>query len=87
MSKGVQRAAEALQVVADLQDAHVRQFQLATHESIKDAAHPARLYAVSRGYGIGYHVRNRSPPRSLSLLLTSMTPLLRGMLRLRMKRK
>jgi len=37
--------AESFQSIADIHDDHARRFQLATHEALKDIAHPSKLYA------------------------------------------
>ncbi|PCH35113.1 hypothetical protein WOLCODRAFT_125460 [Wolfiporia cocos MD-104 SS10] len=45
LSKAMQRTAETLQHVADIYDSHARKTQLATHEALKNVAHPATIYA------------------------------------------
>ncbi|KAF8068907.1 hypothetical protein FPV67DRAFT_1490194 [Lyophyllum atratum] len=44
LTKAMQKTSETLQSVADLYDDHARRTQLATHESLKGAAHPSSLY-------------------------------------------
>ncbi|PVG01410.1 PX-domain-containing protein [Serendipita vermifera] len=45
LTKAMQKTAETLQAVADLQEDNARRTQLAIHESLKDAAHPQTLYS------------------------------------------
>ncbi|KAI0628557.1 PX-domain-containing protein [Trametes polyzona] len=45
LTKAVQKTSETLQIVADLYDDHARRTQLATHEALKNVAHPSALYA------------------------------------------
>ncbi|CCM00641.1 uncharacterized protein FIBRA_02678 [Fibroporia radiculosa] len=45
LTKAVQKTSETLQSVADLYDSHARKTQLATHESLKNVAHPATIFA------------------------------------------
>ncbi|KAG8880051.1 hypothetical protein FRB97_001202 [Tulasnella sp. 331] len=44
-TKAFQRLAETLQSVATAYDDHARRTQLATHETLKDVAHPGGIYA------------------------------------------
>ncbi|KAF9234262.1 hypothetical protein BU15DRAFT_90042 [Melanogaster broomeanus] len=44
LTKALQKATETLQSVADLYDDHARRTQLATHESLKNVAHPYMTY-------------------------------------------
>ncbi|KDQ07407.1 hypothetical protein BOTBODRAFT_180691 [Botryobasidium botryosum FD-172 SS1] len=44
LTKALQKMAESLQAIADLHDDHARRTQLATHEMLKDVAHPKALY-------------------------------------------
>ncbi|TFK34438.1 hypothetical protein BDQ12DRAFT_366564 [Crucibulum laeve] len=44
LTKAMQKTSETLQNVADLYDDHSRRTQLATHESLKNMAHPSSLY-------------------------------------------
>lgn len=46
LTKSMQKAADALQSVADVYDDHARRTQLITHESLKDVSHPYTTYAV-----------------------------------------
>ncbi|KAI0045016.1 hypothetical protein FA95DRAFT_1561581 [Auriscalpium vulgare] len=45
MTKALQKTSETLQSVADLYDDHARRTQLATHDALKDVAHPSSIYA------------------------------------------
>ncbi|KAF8591301.1 hypothetical protein K439DRAFT_1327615 [Ramaria rubella] len=45
LTKSLQRMAETLQSIADLHDDSARRRQLASHETLKDIAHPSKLYA------------------------------------------
>ncbi|KAF8521008.1 hypothetical protein JB92DRAFT_2807841 [Gautieria morchelliformis] len=45
LTKALQKTAETLQSVADLHDDSARRRQLASHETLKDLAHPSALYA------------------------------------------
>ncbi|KAH9174915.1 hypothetical protein EDB89DRAFT_421059 [Lactarius sanguifluus] len=45
LTKALQKTSETLQNVADLYDDHARRTQLATHEALKNVAHPSQLYA------------------------------------------
>ncbi|KAH8994475.1 hypothetical protein EDB92DRAFT_1849434 [Lactarius akahatsu] len=45
LTKALQKTSETLQNVADLYDGHARRTQLATHEALKNVAHPSQLYA------------------------------------------
>ncbi|KAG8987328.1 hypothetical protein FRB94_013426 [Tulasnella sp. JGI-2019a] len=44
-TKAFQRLAESLQSIANTYDDHARRTQLATHETLKDVAHPGGVYA------------------------------------------
>jgi len=44
LTKALQKTSETLQTVADLYDDHARRTQLATHESLKNVAHPSTMY-------------------------------------------
>ncbi|KAI0754215.1 PX-domain-containing protein [Daedaleopsis nitida] len=44
-TKAMQKTSETFQIVADLYDDHARRTQLATHEALKNVAHPSTLYA------------------------------------------
>ncbi|KAH9940322.1 PX-domain-containing protein [Amylocystis lapponica] len=46
LTKAMQKTAETLQSVADLYDDHARRTQLATHEALKNAAHPSMYYGA-----------------------------------------
>ncbi|KIM27719.1 hypothetical protein M408DRAFT_163569, partial [Serendipita vermifera MAFF 305830] len=45
LTKAMQKTADALQGVADLQEDNARRVQLSTHEALKEVAHPSVLYA------------------------------------------
>ncbi|KAI0251172.1 hypothetical protein BJV78DRAFT_1282682 [Lactifluus subvellereus] len=45
LTRALQKTSETLQGVADLYDDHARRTQLATHDALKDVAHPSQLYA------------------------------------------
>ncbi|KAI0918426.1 hypothetical protein AcV5_002420 [Taiwanofungus camphoratus] len=45
LTKAMQKTSETLQSVADLYENHARRTQLATHEALKNVAHPSTLYA------------------------------------------
>jgi len=45
LTRALQKTSETLQSVADLYDDHARRTQLATHEALKNVAHPSQLYA------------------------------------------
>ncbi|KII84264.1 hypothetical protein PLICRDRAFT_46118 [Plicaturopsis crispa FD-325 SS-3] len=44
LTKALQKTSEGLQNVADLYDDHARRTQLATHEALKNVAHPSSMY-------------------------------------------
>ncbi|KIJ36730.1 hypothetical protein M422DRAFT_179049 [Sphaerobolus stellatus SS14] len=44
LTKSLQKTADTLQTVADLHDDSARRRQLATHDALKDVAHPSALY-------------------------------------------
>ncbi|KAG8903855.1 hypothetical protein FRC01_008958 [Tulasnella sp. 417] len=44
-TKAYQRTAETLQFIADAYDDHARRTQYATHDALKDVAHPSETYA------------------------------------------
>ncbi|KAG9028962.1 hypothetical protein FS837_003699, partial [Tulasnella sp. UAMH 9824] len=44
-TKAYQRTAETLQYIADAYDDHARRTQYATHDALKDVAHPSETYA------------------------------------------
>ena len=46
LTKSMQKAADALQSVADMYDDHARRTQLITHESLKGVSHPYTTYVV-----------------------------------------
>ncbi|KAG1823450.1 uncharacterized protein BJ212DRAFT_1262371 [Suillus subaureus] len=44
LTKAMQKTSDSLQIVADLYEDHARRTQLATHEALKNVAHPYQLY-------------------------------------------
>ncbi|KAG2342303.1 hypothetical protein BDR05DRAFT_357037 [Suillus weaverae] len=44
LTKAIQKTSDALQITADLYDDHARRTQLATHEALKNVAHPYQSY-------------------------------------------
>ena len=53
LTKSMQKAANALQSVADLYDDHARRTQLITHEALKGVSHPYTVYAVRLSRNLG----------------------------------
>ncbi|KAJ7634712.1 hypothetical protein FB45DRAFT_472573 [Roridomyces roridus] len=81
MTKAMQKTAEAMQNVADLYDDHARRTQLATHEALKNVAHPSSLYqgvvtthrsTLSRYSEADTHANSEMAARCETVLNTTM---------------